>query len=75
MWLVWLLQGFQLQKSQEQLKIQNDFISICVDTYMKTKKRKIQKQSVYIFSYKTTFSVFQNFFFLKAMLNILYSFC
>lgn len=35
--MVWLLQGFQLQKSEEHLNIQNDFIYICVDTYTKQK--------------------------------------
>lgn len=29
------------KKSQEQLNIQNYFISICVDTYMKTNKQHI----------------------------------
>lgn len=39
-WLLWLLQEFQLDNLQEQLNIQNYFISSCVDTENNNKKKK-----------------------------------
>lgn len=70
MWLLWLLQEFQLEKLQEQLNIQNNFIPSCVDTENNNKK-KIQKQIKSVsFPTKPPFQYFRktlffSFFFLK----------